>query len=423
MTPSASSGEPGQPAFHRFSLPALALGLVLGMVGVICLRTGAGVPAGWGGRSATPAALPSRPGPWGDLELTPIVTEPPEAFIAAPPVEELRWHFREYTAARLKALLLELAMPAAQRESLENSPWQDTGRGIIVRPDPELVLRMDVRTRQQLYTLLGAFPENPRQFQPFRFRAAMAKNWLADAGLRPETESLVRGLLYPRGSAMAFADYDVVAPLLGDPAERTRLLKALSRRPTVLARLRVPPHSNTEPLAAYWSAGDRASDIFPLLASLGRQAGGADMGLVHLLPPLPRQLLYTYPRPSPDGDEVRRDCHWTSLNFLRSQWDDQFAGNEPAVREALGRFYAEVPDATRLGDIIVFEAADGSLLHSCSYVADQLVFTKNGPGQEVPWILMTSENVLSFYAAVADVRVRVFRAKPDADGGQTSPGG
>ena len=66
----------------------------------------------------------------------------------------------------------------------------------------------------------------------------------------------------------------------------------------MLVQLRVKPQTDVEALATYWGQGRRSKDVRPLLQSLVRVPGGATIDIVHLLPPLPRALLYTYPLPS-----------------------------------------------------------------------------------------------------------------------------
>ena len=356
-----------------------------------------------------------RPGPWGDLECTRIITELPDGFIPADwSPQPVRWFFKHCSRQQVGDMFRSAGLTAAQRSALEATPWEESADGVVVIPGSDLVLELDPEARATIYKVLGAHPENPRQFKPFRYPEASATEWFADSGLRPETEALVRRLLFRRGKSLAFSDVDVVIPFLSDAGEQSRLLKTLTRRSTLLVKLHVEPGADPTALADYWSEGDRSKDIYPLLVSLARQPYGADIGLVHLLPPVPRELLYTYPRPDGLSRESDRDSHWTSLNFLRSTPDDRFIGDEEAVRQALGEDYDVVGEASRLGDVIVFLSAEGALIHSCAYVADNIVFTKNGQGWGAAWILMNHEDVLAFYSSVAPVTEKVYRLKPKA---------
>jgi hypothetical protein len=52
-----------------------------------------------------------------------------------------------------------------------------------------------------------------------------------------------------------------------------------------------------------------------------------------------------------------------------------------------------------LGDILVFVDKNENALHSCVFVADDIVFTKNGNNLATPWILMTLEDLSKIYTA------------------------
>jgi hypothetical protein len=48
-------------------------------------------------------------------------------------------------------------------------------------------------------------------------------------------------------------------------------------------------------------------------------------------------------------------------------------------------------------------------VHSCVYLAADLVFTKNGQAPTVPWTLSTLADLLAFYPAHPPLDVRIFR--------------
>jgi hypothetical protein len=409
-TPSSSAGMAGRRTFLLVMLVGLALGLVT-LVGTIAERRHR--------TQDSPASVGDvfhcRPGPWGDLECTRIVTEPPEGFVPAEwNVQPARWFFKQSSRQQVEDLFRRADLTSAQRRLLAEAKWEESADGVVVTPSRDLVVDLSPEARAAVYGVLGMYPENRHQFQPFRYPANATAEWFADSGLRPETEARVKRLLYRRGRSAVFSDADVVIPYLSGFEEQFRLLKTLARRRTLLVKLHIEPGADARPLADYWSVGNRSKDIYPLLASLARQPAGADIGIVHLLPRFARELLYTYPRPDGQAGELERDSFWTSLNFLRYAPDNGLAGNEEAVRKALDQDFEVVDSASKLGDVIVFFSPDGSLVHSCVYVADDIVFTKNGKGWGVAWILMTYENVLSFYSTVVPITVKVYRAKPPA---------
>ena len=72
--------------------------------------------------------------------------------------------------------------------------------------------------------------------------------------------------------------------------------------------------------------------------------------------------------------------------------------------------YATVEAPYRYGDILCFlEGGEG--LHTCVYVADDIVFTKNGDSILAPWVLMQVKDVEAIYRRSPDTRIQGFRLK------------
>lgn len=134
-----------------------------------------------------------------------------------------------------------------------------------------------------------------------------------------------------------------------------------------------------------------------------------EMDIIHLLPPVPRGLLYCYP--TPNGRNELRDCHWTCLNFFEEQPNDAFLDVKLVARK-LQDAYETVPEATRLGDVLLFTLDGSNIIHSCVYVADDVVFTKNGANVMQPWTLMRRSEVISCYPTDPPLNVVVKRRKP-----------
>lgn len=357
--------------------------------------------------------LPIKRGPWGQLESTRIMIEPPEEFI---PTElgDLQpcWVFRGYSDAKLDALWAEAGLTAEQRKSLADSarrdrPDPDT---LVIRPDPELILGLSTAARAKIYVTLAEFPENGPQREPFRFRADMVDEWFAGSKVAPATITLTRQLLYPRHISVYFSDHQVVLDRL-PVSERTTYLKTLSRKSALLVKVRVQAEADVDELARYWGRGRRAKDVRPLLQSLLSQPGGGVIDLVHLLPHFPRGLLYTYPLPSERTKDGTHDCHWTSFNFYNDEPDERFTDID-FVKKKLFEDYYLVQGEPALGDIVMFLQPGGVVVHSCVYVADNIVFTKNGPSYAVPWLLSELNNVIAFYSLGSQpLEIRRYRPK------------
>lgn len=353
----------------------------------------------------------SRPGPWGELQYSRIVVEPPDEFAAADysTAAPLRWAFVGYSRQDLTALWRAAELTEAQVRVLEDPATLEIGpAAIVVHPPAQLVLELGNPARTRIYSALSAFPENPDQAEPFRFRADTAEEWFDNSGLAPETLELVGRLLYRRGTSLLFSDHNVVLPWLSSNAERVKLVKTLARKSTLLVKLRVRPDSDLDTLADYWGRGPRRKGMRALLESMAQRKQGISIDIAHLLPRFPRAHLFTYPQLPEEG--AGHDCHWTSLNFFNDPPDPRFT-DTTVVKQVLERDYAPVAGRPLLGDIFVFIRDDGTVIHSCVYVADDIVFTKNGAAEVMPWILMNLSDVTAFYPSETEFKIRAFRRK------------
>jgi hypothetical protein len=71
----------------------------------------------------------------------------------------------------------------------------------------------------------------------------------------------------------------------------------------------------------------------------------------------------------------------------------------------------EVVDAPyRFGDVLCF-LEEGEGLHTCVYVADDIVLTKNGDSILAAWALMQLKDVDSIYRRSSDTRIQGYRLK------------
>ena len=353
------------------------------------------------------------PGPWGRLTFNTIMIEPPEAVIPVVSSEprKQQWHFHGYTAAKLQVLWEEAGLSAAEQQEL-NAPGNRTisESGISVLPSTELILALRPTARGKIYTVLAEFPQNPAQHEPFRFRADSLDDWFVDSDLAPETIRLTKQLLYERSGIVFFSDQDLVLSRLTTPGERIRYLKALSRKPALIVQLNIAHGANAEALVQYWGRGRRTKDLEPLIASVARRPAGGSLDVIHLLPRFPRSMLDTYPMPGDVAAGDAYDCHWTSFNFYGDQPDQRFTDID-FVKQTITTDYYPVGGEPMLGDIILFVRPGNVVIHSCVFVADDIVFTKNGPGYSVPWMLSRLAQVVAFYGRGQEMELRRFRPK------------
>ncbi len=359
------------------------------------------------------------PGPWGTLRCTRIAIEPPSEAIFVKPEDEAspRWSFVGYTMDKLRELFAAVGFSQEQIGALIERTKVDTATGtLVVSPTPEFVISMTPVTRQHLYSILARFPENPLQRFVSTFRPMYLNERFEDSGLPAAMVTDIKRMIYPHGDILLFADVNILLARMPDSYGKVRLLKALARKNTLMVELEINATSNIESLLNYWAAGGRAKDIEPLLTSLRRTPGGATVDISHLLPRFARQHLYTFAYASGPEIELRRDCHWTSLNFFNLVPDDRYV-NPAFAYEVIRSGYYVISGGTRLGDLVLLANSKGKLVHSAVCIADDIVFTKNGAGSTQPWMFMRMADLLELYEGTyqtdGPLQVMYYRKRAD----------
>lgn len=360
---------------------------------------------------ATAAAPTPTRGPWGELELTRFSLQEPAPYL--PDVHEkipaARWVFEKYTTDQLTALFQSLEVtPGTRARLLDRSQWQVLADGVVLHPSRELLHGLTQRARQQLYPLLGESRHNFSHFYPFRFRAGGFEDWFKDSGLPSEALEFVRDLTYTnRTGALCLVDIALLQERL-TPHEYSQLLQSLYSEPSVLLSLRVRPTSDLPSLAAYWGRGGREQEVLAILRSLSHVPGGGSISVSHLLPPFARTRLYTH-HSDTNSPVNEQDCYWTSANFFRRDPDPRLAAGV-SPHDILISDYEESRERPRLGDVLLVMERQKPV-HACVYIADDVVFTKNGANYHQPWILMQLADMLARYSSDQAMAILVLRPK------------
>jgi hypothetical protein len=188
------------------------------------------------------------------------------------------------------------------------------------------------------------------------------------------------------------------------------LLKTLRRDSTFLAMLKVSGESNLDELVNYWGRGGRVQDVRPILESLMQRPGTHSINVTHLLPPLARRRLYTYPAQSMVQQQIHRDCHWTSLNFFNETPNDKFAGMAKFYSEIRENFY-RIHANLQLGDIAVVIDSRGGAVHSATYIADDIFFHRCGSDSSAPWVFVKGQDLTALYPRRKKCSVAYYRRK------------
>lgn len=353
-------------------------------------------------------------GPWGHLQLTPIVISPPLEYVPsdwgrnAPP----EWIFPDATPELVTSFLASTGFSPEQIARV--TPYvrrEPRIGGVVILPPVDLVRALSPDVRARLYTQLGRSSLNFDQAQSLRFRGRTTSDWFSGTLMSPGTRRLVEPLVYSDSNFLHFADIEAIRSEIASPLERQYLAKALLRNATVMVRLSVDAEEEVGGLANYWGVEGRRTDIRPLLESISEANDGRTIDIVHLLPAFARDHLYRFPKiKTLDlSRPLLANCLWSSLNFFEEQPNDRYLDVEYALNALRTKYYV-VEHGYQLGDIVALVDDDGDLFHVAVYLADGLLFTKNGTSPVAPWTIMSIDELKDFYhRRTADPRVIYHR--------------
>ncbi len=356
----------------------------------------------WGAVTETdwkgfPHKFPATNASWGRIDKVQIELEFPhhEAPMGPEFWAKVPWVFEVESTAEVSAIFERSGLTTEQRVSLEN-PYRISGtRGIYtVDPDPATILGLSPGSRSSLYYELAKSDLNSLHRTPFSVPHEFFDGWLADSGLDEGVQERVRKLAYARGDAMCLSDLHLFAS--SDVATRMKLLTALSRVPSLVANLKVDAHSDLDALARYWGIGGREQEVRAMLEASAQVHDGSRIQVASLLPRFARTRLYTYPEVKRGPERPGPDCFWSALNFFNDRADEA-AFDLEGISERLDHEFVPATSPLQLGDVIVLKEYRGMLLHACVFVADGLVFTKNGASYRQPWTLQNLDDMAHGY--------------------------
>jgi hypothetical protein len=207
------------------------------------------------------------------------------------------------------------------------------------------------------------------------------------------------------------ADYDLLLRKIPTVERRVAMARALSRQHAVFAGISIKPDTDIDKVMGYWGLipNVRFTDVRPLLESLKALPEGGNLSLFYLLPKFARDRLYTYPLPPKPGDPLQ-DCHWTTFNFSNETPDNRF--NDPTFAiQYINQNYYQVAAPSLYGDVLLLMNDRNEIKHSALFLADDLVFTKNGDNYRQPWMIMHIPDLLATYPATPPMHAIYIRTK------------
>jgi hypothetical protein len=353
-------------------------------------------------------------GPWGDLLEWNIRTEQPLEYSGFENIDRNGpfWNFGNLTSPQIRNLLIQSGCTEDQADGLISSRVPSPSGDLILKPDDEFLLSLNPEVRSKLYLTLSRNPNNHLQATPY-FIAGGDPSVLFDVGHDSNNKAiaLIKKLLYTRNGYPYFSDPEVILRHLPSKQEQEEFLQSLTSQNTVLLRLLVRPDSDIDKSINYWTLslnGVRMKDLRPMLESQKRLPEGGSISILYLLPPLAREKLFTSPLPPRPGEKILPDCHWTALNFFNPVPDPRMSDNDYASR-FIQEHYSEIASPGVPGDLILLLDDQNRVVHSSVYIADDIVFTKNGLNYAQPWVLMHVKDMVGSFSAIDPMKLAYYR--------------
>ena len=356
-------------------------------------------------------------GPWGALNYFYFYLEAPMHLIEVFPLRNprTRWAVPLEFEAEFRAILEGAPLSASQRSLLFNPDNLGVGDGLYaIFPPREVLETISHEARGEIYNYLSRFDVNVDIANPVRVRSGSVEEWAHGTEIRPELVELMSAMTYMKGGLMLFGDFPHLISLAKSDEEARILQKHSSRVRSMVIRLDVKSSPSVEEIMPYWTTGLglRRKEIEPLIQAAMDTPGVTGLDLVHLLPPLPRKVLYTYPDLSMAVDGVLPDCHWTALNFFNYNPETLYLDEFFAASKLMSGF-DQIEPPYRFGDVLVFVTEEMNAHHSCIYVAADIVYTKNGRSMYAPWTILHLKDVESTYPDFEGkpLRIQGFRKR------------
>lgn len=355
----------------------------------------------------------------GELRARTLYLEAPDYLVALmdKPGSKERWAFPGATDDSLRALLARAGLPAEMRDRLLHPDRRIVQDGALVLfPSLEDLLALTQPMREVLYPELAKSELNEFHRDPVFILGGDVDDWLRQSRLGPRQKDLIRSSLWRKGRALAFSDVRTLLMVSETPEEAQQVFRTLTRTRSLLVEIRLPVAADVAKLSEYWGSGSGDADILPLLQAAAVRSSVAQVGIINVLPSLGRRRLYTYPTIDQAVNGRFPDCHWTSLNFFNNAPHAYYLDTRLAAG-VLERQYEQVSPPYRFGDVLAY-VTDDAVIHSCVFIAEDIVFTKNGENIVAPWVLQRIGDVSSIYQPDDSVRIQGYRLKPEHRGRQ-----
>jgi hypothetical protein len=367
---------------------------------------------GWPRLAAAEPVWKAKPGPWGELEVRTVYLEAPDTLLAAvaKPNSVTRWVFEQTTETAVRDTLRRCEVPAGVADRLLAPARRVvSGNVLSLYPSVDDLTALTPASRSLLYQELAKSAANEYQRDPVYILGGDLEDWLMDAGLSEAQKELFRKLVWKRGEALVFSDIQALLTLAKNSDEVRTTFRAVTRVRCLVVELQLPLKTDRRQFIDYWAAGQTDAPRLTFINAITQRRAPQTVDITHFLPSLLRQRAYTFPEMELGLKGRFPDCHWTSLNFFNLTPKDYYLDTRLAAAQLVEN-YATVEAPYRYGDVLCF-LDGGEGLHTCVYIADDIVLTKNGDSILAPWALMQIKDVESIYRRSPATRIQGFRLK------------
>lgn len=369
-------------------------------------------PAGGGGPLvAIEGSSECRPGPWGRIRYYPVSLAYPGDRIqivlpADPPPD---WYIGLTSRAEVAARLSEAGLNGEEVEQLAGTARASAdGAGFWLTPPLEWRMALAPARRARLYGLLEQWPQNVEISQPVRFPRTYPLREMAGRMLPAKAATLFGQLVFDDCDLQCFADSAMVMSDLTNTEEAKRFVQLLTGITALMPNLLVDAHDDTEALIAFWGAGGRETDVRALIESSSISGGQRAIPVSMLLPPFPRTRVFRYRH---ESDGATPNCHYSALNYFAIQPDQALQDLTTAARRLVEQYEDIAQASLRPGDLMLIRDERGDVIHSCNFLCDDLVFTKNGGAMAQPWTIQHMHDVVNAFSCHRQVKVTYARLR------------
>jgi hypothetical protein len=345
-------------------------------------------------------------GKWGKLYLNQFILQPTIKFVKEQTdlkalkqefKSSSKWTFENASLDDIRNIFLKAGLNEETIEGLMLSTTAlNGGKGFVTVPPDETLWQFTPEIRSKLYPMIGSYKGNMMYSEPVCYNSDSPKEWFYNSRLNEDIIEKMSSLIYIEDGICYISDLHLILPLLTNEEDEANLVQTIYRTKSLQAELQVDEAQDINKLAAYWGNLSDKSYVLAILKKAGSDSSNGRIDISELMPSIPQNRLNTYSGEEEFGTDYK-DCHWTTINFFNNEVDERYY-----VLPNLFWFFSKISkpvqdDSLKFGDIVTMFDNNENMTHSCTYIADNLVLTKNGMGNLNPFVLTYLDKTAPLY--------------------------